>query len=91
MTTIIRSCDIMDADVTRLNEQFDLWLLDDRIEDDEGFWKHCFYVARRRGKMMDWEILSPRLGSSYTKWSEAEELAKPFIAEYLMKRLEETK
>ena len=59
--------------------------------DDEGFVKHGYYIARRRGKMMDWEVLSPRIGSSYTKWSEAIELAKPFIAEYLMKRLEETK
>lgn len=84
---IIRSCDILDADVTRLNEQFDLWLIDDRIEDDEGFWKHCYYLARRHGKMMDWEILSPRLGSSYTSYSEARELAKPYIAKILQERM----
>ena len=88
---IIRSCDIHDLDVTRLNEQFDLWLIDDPIDDDEGFIKHCYYVARRHGKMMDWEVLSPRVGSSYTSWDEAKTLAAPFVAEHIMKRLEETK
>lgn len=89
MTTIIRSCDMMDGDVTRFNEQFDLWLINDRIEDDEGFWKNCFYVARRRGKMLDWEVLSPRLGSSYTSCSDAMKMAKEWAAPYIVQRLQE--
>ena len=88
---IIPSYDIRNGDATCLNEQFDLWMIDHTIDDDEGFVKHGYYLARRRGKMMDWEVLSPRIGSSYTKWSEAMDLAKPLIARYLEKRLAETK
>lgn len=87
---IIRSYEIRNDDVTCLNEQFDLWMIDHTIDDDEGFVKHNYYLARRTGKMMDWQVLSPRIGSSYTKWSEARELAKPYIASYLQKRLEES-
>ena len=50
--TMIRSCDIYDGDVKPMHEDLSIFLITDRREDAERI-----YVARPRGKMMDWEIL----------------------------------
>ena len=48
-TTMIRACDIYDADVKMMDEDASIFL----IKDSEG----RQYVARPRGKMRDWEVL----------------------------------
>ena len=48
-----------------LDEDKDLWLIDNTYEDDEGFLKHSYYTARRVGKWQDWETVKS-VGSSYT-------------------------
>ena len=83
---IIRKCDIWHHNTWCLSASRDLWLIDDEIDDDEGFTKHNYYVARRIGKDQDFEVLSDfdfevlqRIGSSYTKWTEAVNEADDFI------------
>lgn len=44
----------------------DIWLIDEVYEDCEGFNKHCYYLAKRKGKWQDFETVSDRIGSSYT-------------------------
>ena len=75
---IIRKCDIWHHNTWCLSEDRDLWLIDDEIDDDEGFIKHGYYVARRVGKDQDFETIT-RIGSSYTKWTEAVKEADDFI------------
>ena len=46
-----------------LDEDKDLWLIDDIFEDDEGFFKHSYYIARRVDE--DWETVK-RVGGTYS-------------------------
>jgi hypothetical protein len=56
-----------DCDVIKcVDPDQDLWLVDNMYEDCEGFTKHEYYLAKRKGKWQDFETVSDRIGSSYT-------------------------
>ena len=48
--TMIRACDIYDGNIKLMDEDRSVFLITDHRDDR-------MYVARPRGKIMDWEIL----------------------------------
>lgn len=68
---------LLPHNIQLLDENRDLWLINDPIEDDERFWKECYYIATTAGPDQ-FETITP-IGSSYSTYSEIKELVNQWM------------
>lgn len=64
-------------DTRLLDEDRDLWLINDPIPDDEGFEKQNYYIATTAGENA-FETIAP-IGSSYSSYTEINEAVKEWF------------
>jgi hypothetical protein len=63
---------LLDHNIRLLDADRDLWLINDPIEDAEGFWKECYFIATTAG-INQFETITP-IGTSYSDYAEIREL-----------------
>ena len=60
-----------------LDEDRDLWLINDPLIDSEGFDKQCYYIVTTAGPN-NYEIIQP-IGGSYSTYTEIRKLADDWL------------
>ena len=68
---------LMPYNIQLLDEDRDLWLINDPIEDDEGFFKQCNYIATTAGPD-NFETIAD-IGSSYSTFEEINAAVKEWF------------
>lgn len=68
---------LMPYNIQLIDEDRDLWLINDPIEDDEGFFKQCNYIATTAGPD-NFEVIAD-IGSSYSTFEEINAEVKEWL------------
>lgn len=68
---------LLPYNIQLLDEDRDLWLINDPIQDDEGFYKQCNYIATTAGPD-NFEVIA-EIGSSYSTFEEVNAEVKEWL------------